>query len=189
MNTIYKRTALLLALSAMILAGCTGSDIDIVKEGVMGGYQTTTVGAAFDASFDNPQWSEIQGEKGERVVEFTGKIRKEVLLDLLGNVVNEPHIQDSYAKAVLSEPEYQQFYEGASGEGATPKNEVYNILFNIALDKICQNEAAFQWIVTPDGKSFSLSYVDNDAWGPFVARYGADKNYIYKDEHILNAVY
>lgn len=189
MDTSYKRIALLLALSALFLAGCMQGDIDVVKDGVMGGYQTTTVGAAFDASFDNPQWSEFKGEKGERVVEFTGRIRKNVLLDLIGHPANTPRIQNDYAKAVLSEPEYQQFYEGASGEGTTPVNEVYNILFDIALEKICEREAAFQWIVTPDGKRFSLSYMDNKAWGPFVSEGGVVRGYIYKDENILNAVY
>ncbi|GAB7023804.1 hypothetical protein [Salidesulfovibrio brasiliensis] len=190
MNRLYfKRICLLLSLLLVLVAGCTGSDIDVVKNGVMRGYQTTTVGAAFDASFDNPQWSEFEGEKGERVVEFTGKIRKDVLLDLIGNVVNEPSIQNSYAKNVLSESEYQQFYEGASGEGTTPTDEVYKVLFNIALDKVCKNDAVFQWIVTPDGKGFSLSYVDNNAWGPGVAEYGASKKLFYRDHAILDAVY
>lgn len=190
MNTLCCiRKGLLISLMLLLMTGCTGSDVDVVKGGVMGGYQTTTVGAAFDASFDNPQWSEFKGEKGERVVEFKGKIRKDVLLDLIGNVANGPNIQKSYAEAVLTESEYQQFYEGASGEGTTPVNDIYKILFDIALDKICKNEAVFQWIVTPDGKRFSLSYVDNNAWGPGVAPYGASANTYYKDTYILNAIY
>jgi len=185
----YKRTSLVFSLLIMLMAGCSQSDIDIVKDGTMNGYQTTTVGAAFDASFSNPKWTEFKGDKGERVVEFTGGISKAVLLDLIGNLAKKPNIQNSYAQAMLPEPEYQQLYEGASGEGTTPDNEVYQILFDAALNKVVGQKASFQWVVTPDGKSFSLIYLDNDVWGALVVPYGADRTYVYKDEAILNAVY
>lgn len=191
MNTFHnKRNVLLFSLLLILMVGCTQSDIDIVKEGTMDAYQTTTVGAAFDASFDNPKWAEFEGKKGERVVEFTGEISKSVLLNLIGPYTVNPNIQHSYAKAVLSEPEYQQNYEGASGEGTTPVKELYKILFDTACDKIAGTQAAFQWIVTPDGKRFSLSYIDNDVWGPLVnPQIGAFKEYVFKDSFILDAVY
>ncbi|MCJ2165229.1 MULTISPECIES: hypothetical protein [unclassified Pseudodesulfovibrio] len=190
MNTFHnKRNVLMFSLLVLLMVACTQNDVDIVKDGTMNGYQATTVGAAFDASFDNPKWSEFVGEKGKRVVEFSGKITKAVLLDLMGGIANDPNIQHSYAQAVLSEPEYQQIYEGSSGEGTTPVNEVYRILFDAALRKVVGQEAVFQWFVTPDGERFSLAYIDNDVWGPLVRPYGADKNYVYNDEAILNAIY
>ena len=183
---------LCLMFAAAVLAGCTGSDVDIVKEGVMGGYQTTTVGAAFDASFDNPKWSEFKGEKGERVVEFTGLIKKPVLLNLteLDAGRSQPFQLAMYGKFVLTEPEYQQVYEGASQGGTVPEKQVAEILFEAACDKIAGSPAVFQWIVTPDGKSFSLSYVDAEAWGCYVGKNGTPGDgYVFKDVAILDAIY
>ncbi len=36
-----------------ILSGCGNSDVSLVKKGTMNGYETTTIGKAFEASFDN----------------------------------------------------------------------------------------------------------------------------------------
>lgn len=183
---------LCLMLVAFVLAGCTGSDVDIVKNGTMNGYQTTAIGAAFDSSFDNPKWTEFKGEEGERVVEFTGLIKKPILMNLIGldTKKSQPFQLALYGQFVLTEPEYQQAYEGASHGGTVPKEEIAKILFEAACDKIAGSPATFQWIVSPDGKSFSLSYVDTEAWGCYVGKNGTPgEGYVFKDMAILDAVY
>ena len=62
-----------LVLSAMVILGCGKSDLDMVKDGVLKGYDTTTVGKAFDSSFNNADWKNFKTDKGERIVEFNGK--------------------------------------------------------------------------------------------------------------------
>lgn len=50
----------------------TSPVIDVVRNGTMTGYETTTIGRAFEATFRNPQWTFIETAKGEKVVAFTG---------------------------------------------------------------------------------------------------------------------
>lgn len=71
-----KNWAIFVCLSGLVLSGCGNgnSDVTFVKDGTMTGYETTTVGKAFEASFDNPKWEGFEGEKGERVVQFSGTI-------------------------------------------------------------------------------------------------------------------
>ncbi len=65
-------------------SGFGNSDVSIVKNSTMNGYPNTTVGKAFEASFDNTTWEAFESKKGERVVQFTGKISR----DLHNTVVN-----------------------------------------------------------------------------------------------------
>lgn len=77
-----------------ILAGCGSSDIDVVKNGTLPEHTKTTIGKAFDASFDSIKWTDAKGSKGERLVLFSGKISKgthdsflkEVKKDMVGVV-------------------------------------------------------------------------------------------------------
>jgi len=45
-----------------------------VRDGHMTAYPTTTVGKAFAGNFDEGQWRSFTTSKGQRIVEFTGKI-------------------------------------------------------------------------------------------------------------------
>jgi|GEM_PF-1419524 hypothetical protein len=56
---------------ALLLAGC-GSDVSLVKDGVMDFNQTITVGQALDnwRSCDGSNWEEFETENGVRVVSF-----------------------------------------------------------------------------------------------------------------------
>jgi hypothetical protein len=50
MKVVYGSCSLLLVLT---LSGCGNSDVALVKDGAMTGYEKTTVGKAFEASFDD----------------------------------------------------------------------------------------------------------------------------------------
>ena len=58
----------------VVVTGCE-SNIDNVKRGSWGTY-TTPYEKAFAAAFENGVWTEIKDEKGEKIVQFTGKISK-----------------------------------------------------------------------------------------------------------------
>lgn len=60
------------ALAMIILTGC-GSDIDLVKKGVMEFNQTTTLGKALDnwKSCEKREWDEFETSNGIKVVQFT----------------------------------------------------------------------------------------------------------------------
>ena len=66
---------LLVSIGLAFICGCDGS-VSQVKNGTLGGHQDVTVGAAFDGSFDNTNWSTITDDKGRKIVRFTGKIKQ-----------------------------------------------------------------------------------------------------------------
>jgi hypothetical protein len=96
-----------------LLAGCGNSDVSLVKDGTMNGYETTTIGKAFEASFDDTKWEGFESKKGERVVQFTGKISK----DLHNSVTDEVRqqlkglqdFQAFQAKLNLFQPAVEKF--------------------------------------------------------------------------------
>ena len=75
-----KRTFLALLFCFLLpLTGCGGDErIDLVKNGYFSGYQRTTIGKAFDASFDSPKWAMETSPKGSEYVVFTGKIKADM---------------------------------------------------------------------------------------------------------------
>ena len=66
----------LLAASAfvVVMMGC-GSNVDTVKSGTWG-KNTLPYEKAFATAFENGVWSETKDEKGEKIVQFNGKISK-----------------------------------------------------------------------------------------------------------------
>lgn len=51
-----------------------GDPVALVRDGYMTDYPGTTVGKAFAGNFDNGSWRSFTTPKGQKVVEFTGKI-------------------------------------------------------------------------------------------------------------------
>lgn len=86
-----KYLVMVVCVIGLVLSGCGGgnSDVALVKDGTMGGYETTTVGGAFDASFDNPQWEAFEADKGERVVQFTGTISQSTHNSVIAEVTDQ----------------------------------------------------------------------------------------------------
>jgi hypothetical protein len=46
--------------------------VETVRKGVLTGYNSTTVGKAFEGTFQNPKWTSFKTPKGATVVEFNG---------------------------------------------------------------------------------------------------------------------
>jgi len=75
---------LILLLSVnVILAGCN-SELDLVKDGTFNAYPNTTIGKAFEATFDEPKWEVGESKKGTKYVDFTGKVSKDFFKVLEG---------------------------------------------------------------------------------------------------------
>jgi hypothetical protein len=73
-------TALLFLLAAM-LCSC-GNSVNTVKNGYLPGREQTTVGDAFDTFFSETAWELKESANKTQFVEFTGKIKKTVTLDV-----------------------------------------------------------------------------------------------------------
>jgi len=82
MTSSRRLTIAACLLGMLALAGCQAlhSDIDVVRDGVLADYNTTTVGKAFEGTFQTAKWTSFVTPKGATVVEFNGTIRADVLL-------------------------------------------------------------------------------------------------------------
>lgn len=79
-------------------ADATGN-VALVKNGSFNDYQQNTIGRAFDYAFDEPEWSEFQTERGERIVQFDGKISEKLHNSVVGNIQDQSKALD-YVQAI-----------------------------------------------------------------------------------------
>ena len=94
MNSQTNRSIVLAILALLSCGGCqvlAPSDVDVVKDGVLKGYKSTTVGKAFDGTFQSATWKSFETPKGATIVEFNGTITLELLnkASLSGNQAAE----------------------------------------------------------------------------------------------------
>ena len=177
---MHKKLLFVVVALSLLLTACTDSDVSTVKQGTMGGYKTTTVGNAFDGSFDSPKWTAFKGEKGERVVEFNGLISQRthdsVKADVLKSIedIRNQSGNDSLAQTyyvqmtthLVGEAGYQTLYEAFAQEGEATL-DTYKTIFMQAFDEKgwpVGTAATAQWIVSPDGKEFQLTHLSSPAW-------------------------
>jgi|APCry1669188910_1035180.scaffolds.fasta_scaffold85267_2 hypothetical protein len=75
-----KLTTLIMMVSIaiiLIVTGC-GPSVGIVTEAKLTGHEETTIGKAFDASFNDVKWELKTTDKGAKFVEFTGKLKNAI---------------------------------------------------------------------------------------------------------------
>jgi hypothetical protein len=84
---------ILLVCAALIgLTGCgvtsgLNSPIDMVKTGMLPGYNATTVGKAFEGTFQNAQWTSFVSSKGATVVQLNGTIKNREIGKIMPNAL------------------------------------------------------------------------------------------------------
>jgi hypothetical protein len=174
----------------MSLSACSQPDLKLVKEGTFGKYQTTTIGKAFDGSFDNEKWTTFEANKGERIVRFTGEISESLHNSVITSVAEE--LKGNINQKVMM---MQVAFEKLRKEGDTilELNRVYrcspeksyrnlwvpncdeNDMNEKYLDAIIESfldsswvvgsPVEVDWIVHPNGKEFTLSHMASSQWG------------------------
>ena len=162
--------------SVLLFFACGNSDLNFVKNGTMNGYETTTVGKAFDASFDEIKWEAFESKKGEKVVQFAGRISEalhksasKIIAADLAIGVNDTNVQLQSYLVVCRLIGYERATEIAKQLGFEPdetNEEIINAVFNDFLINFWKQETpvTVQWIITPDGKGFNLSNMSSNAW-------------------------
>jgi len=80
------RAIAILSLMILLTNGC-GNSVNSVKGATLSGREQTTVGNAFDAFFNEPNWELKESENKTQFVEFTGKAKKHVPFDGEGMLV------------------------------------------------------------------------------------------------------
>jgi hypothetical protein len=137
-----KMTLLALLLAALVGCGSSGGveasdDISTVKNGVLADFNTTTVGKAFDGTFQDGKWTSFRTQKGVSVVQFTGIITADAVA-AGGFVVNDPegkglwiHVREKCLDGVVAP---------------------------------CRLPVKFQFFMSADKKTFEVGYVDTQAF-------------------------
>jgi len=141
MKFFSLRSCCLMMVFGFILSGCS-SDVSLVKNGTMNGFEKITIGKAFEASFDDPKWETFEGKKGERVVQFTGTISKDL---------HDAAMRGLTAREVLS-------------IGVPPILLLASSKDKYELDWKVGDPAKVQWLINADGKTFQLGHMGSPSW-------------------------
>lgn len=148
-----------LAIMAFILISSTAysGDVDLVRDGVLYGHESTTVGKALEASFFDWEWIEYKSDKGQRIVEFNGRITSGLHRDFIEMINGELTIVELFALAEtygyilpqeLDEPKRRQ--------------EAINWAFSKIWQEGTDFTAQFAILVNPEGgsKYFEVSNME-----------------------------
>jgi hypothetical protein len=186
--TLSRISISLAVVGLLVCAGCgssplTSSPIGVVKNGVLTGYESTTVGKAFEGTFQNAKWTTFETPKGATVVEFNGTLKPKAsskwhISESHGGVIDSgitvpqkllhPIVVSCINKLGLDDEMKQEAkandywllgveYWMLRQEGGHPER--------IAKIKSCINESvsipvSFQFTLSSDKKEFKLSYID-----------------------------
>jgi len=83
--------------------------ISAVRQGTMTGYNTTTIGKAFDATFQNPQWESGETAKGSHFVEFTGMLPENLYKERYTREVQENQKCLAELEQLTKNPPYSDY--------------------------------------------------------------------------------
>lgn len=133
-----RATGLLSILLIFLSTNCSIKPTDyveIVRGGTMNEYPSTTIGQAFDASFDNPKWEAIITQKGQKLVQFTGTVSEGthrmasmILFERYGHKPTKKDWQETEKYWATGSP------------------------------------VRFQWLISVDDRSFQLADARSEAW-------------------------
>jgi len=188
MNTKRAFVLLLVLLAATCLScGSEHSAVETVRGGVLTDYNTTTVGKAFEGTFQNAKWSALETEKGAIVVQFDGT----VLYSKIHSKYYPPYVTISWQNNppdwTVSANSNDTCVAGFANTFATirsrfddarlhPREEELSIrksveeslaVANSKIEGCVKNTPVpvkFQFTLSADQKTFKLNYVD-DAFG------------------------
>jgi hypothetical protein len=140
--------------------------IAVVKNGVLSNYNTTTVGKAFEGTFQDPKWKSFVSPKGTTIVEFDGTIKPKLLLKSglyipEGNAGAETAITNCMDNLNLKDDMTQEAHQGDYWRLSV----VYWMLHTRPerFDRLneCVNlPVSFQFALSADKDTFSLAYID-----------------------------
>jgi len=154
--------ALVIAAAVLPHVVAWSDDEATVRNGFMTGYQSTTIGQALAASFDDAKWQSFTTDKGAKVVSFTGKINASLhanAVDRLMRPVNETAAETDIDKRYGSYDTLLPYYQTAI---AYLKNR--NALQPIADKHSCDKPAGKAPECNFLGVTFGLMRAVVEAW-------------------------
>lgn len=163
-----KSRVLFLSFIVLLVAGCFSSNVDVVKGSTMVNYESTTVGKAFEGSFDDPIWTEFETKKGHKVVEFTGNISQSLHESASQKLYNELKGQNPYPVLIqLKQVMGEDFDKYAVGETTEDKTEAVLKAFAENYCWKVGTPVKVQWLISNDGESFEIDSMSSDAWNGY----------------------
>lgn len=152
---VYDQWLLMKAPTARVAASSSPAstkpeiyDVDLVKNGTLPEYKATTVGKAFERTFQGPEWKSAVNLQGQQVVTFHGTV-KYTLLKEAGFYIGTWNgvAQGIEAEKQIIEQRHQCFVEAGQTEVPTPDDATIGA---------CMAKA-YQSIVIPISFEFALS--------------------------------
>jgi hypothetical protein len=144
--------------------------IAVVKNGVLTDHNTTTVGNAFEGTFQNPKWTSFETPKKEVVVEFNGTITVaaaqeggELNYDALVPLEDGCFTALGLVDTVVKQLNYRSIEEfRAYSDANVPQREII-IEIKRKINE-CVNEkqlsVKFQFVLSADKTTFKIQYID-----------------------------
>src|SRR6202049_3358634 len=139
MNLRTKPFLIVAAVGAFAYGGCQSSNssvIQVVRDGVLPGHDSTTVGKAFEGTLQNPKWSSFETAKGANIVEFKGTMKLSTFMDTFGwspacqkqlnelhdNCVISEHLNESIAATAKSNKERSEAFDQSMADLTAQRN-------------------------------------------------------------------
>lgn len=143
------------------------AEVALVKSSTMPKYGTAKIGKAFGVLFSEGRWKSFESDKGQRVVQFAGKVTERLHRDTVRWFLNNPQPPglDAYGMMMSMSPEGRKKLYGDMN--ARPEDSDYQFDAETGdFPRLCPvgSTATFQWQLEPDGKLFRLSSIHSTAW-------------------------
>lgn len=177
----YKIIKVGLLIVVLFISGCADNNVEGVRGGTINGYESTTIGQAFDAVFDNNSWSKSEKADGQVVVEFNGTISEALHDSVVAFIVEEYDAlpENNMNRVVLfqqalsgvNDAEYKKLNEEfahldpSAGDKRSPKIE--QAVFHTIYDRrawVTGTPVKVQWLIHENGEDFELLAVQSEAW-------------------------
>jgi hypothetical protein len=137
------------------------SDVDLVKNGTIPEYKSTTVSRAFEGAFQDPAWQSVVNLQGQRVVAFHGTVKYAVLKEAGFYIGTWNGVRQGIeAERQISEDRHQCFVAAGQSEPSTPDDSLIGPCMAKAYESIVI-PVSFEFTLSPDKKGVEMTLPDS----------------------------
>jgi hypothetical protein len=160
---VYDRWLLMKAPTARVAASPSPArsfDVDLVKNGALPEYKTTTVSKAFERTFQSQEWKSAVNLQGQSVVMFHGTVKYTVLKEAGFYIGTWNGVaQGIETEKQISEHRHLCSVETGQLETSTPDDETIRPCMAKAYQSMVI-PVSFEFTLSPDKKSIEMTLPD-----------------------------
>lgn len=159
-------------ITVFTIVGCGDSAVKMIKNGTMQGYETTTIGKAFDASFEKPTWRSFETDKGEKIVEFSGIITQKLHDTAIAYLYRDFDLNNGisvlYALSAINNivPQDEILEIAKTIDKGEKSKERALVLAVQELSWEVGSPVIVQWAILADGETFQLVAIEGFRYTP-----------------------